>query len=167
MGGNRFRIVITASLFNLLFEYSLRGLNNLKVQPFLPFILFPIYFSLFTLVEDLIVRWRLRDIQLMLLSFIYGTIYLAFISGILFLPPLYLGINWGALFYINLVWWGALQSILTFYLANLIERRDWNHPRMSMMGWAICLGIQAEPSRYFKVVVLFLKARHKENSCWC
>lgn len=142
--GNRWIIILIATFFNLLFEYSLRGINNALSQPFLPLLLFFIYFTLFTMVEDLIVRFRLRDSQLMILSFFYGTIYCAWISGILFLPPVSIGgIRWIELLYVNLVWWGSLQAVLTFYLANLLSPREWNHSRLSKKGWAVCLMIQA------------------------
>ncbi len=146
----RWRIVAVATLFNILFEYSLRGVNNLRVQPYLPFILFPIYFTLFTMVEDLIVRFKLKDYHVLILSFFYGTIYITWISGIVFVPPLFLGIKWSALFFINIAWWGFLQAILTFYLANALGRRDWNHPRLSRLGWVVCIGVQLVAIRLFQ-----------------
>jgi hypothetical protein len=101
------------------------------------------------MVEDLIVRFRLKDHQLMYLSFFYGTIYLAFTSGIVFLPPVSAGgIRWVELLYVNLVWWGALQAVLTFYFANLIAPRSFDHSLLSKNGWILCLVIQ--------IVTLFL-----------
>ena len=136
---NRWKIIVIATAFNLLFEYSLRGINNLKTQPSLPFILFPIYFTLFIMLEDLIVRYKLKAYQLMIISFFYGTIYLAYTSGIVFIKPNWMGISLIPLLYVNIVWWGALQAVLTFYLANLLSPRDWNHSRMSMFGWTVCI----------------------------
>lgn len=138
---NRWKIILIATAFNVLFEYSLRGINNLKVQPVLPFVLIATYFTLFTMIEDLIVRYKLKAYQLMILSFFYGTIYLAYISGLAFIKPSFLGIAWLPLIYVNVVWWGALQAVLTFYFANRICVRDWNHPRLSQKGWIICVGV--------------------------
>jgi len=91
------------------------------------------------MVEDLIVKFRLKDFQLMILSFFYGTIYITWVSGVVFFPPLFLGVNWFYVFFVNIIWWGAIQAVLTFYLANLAFKRDWNHPQMSFFGWFICL----------------------------
>jgi len=136
---NRWKIIFIATLFNLLFEYSLRGFNNISAQPSLPFILFATYFTLYIMVEDLIVRFKLKDYHLMMLSFVYGTIYCAFTSGLAFINPTFLGVAWGPLILINLVWWGALQAVLCFYLANWFNPRDWNHARLSKFGWIGCI----------------------------
>ncbi|MEM2145167.1 MAG: hypothetical protein QW279_07395 [Candidatus Jordarchaeaceae archaeon] len=137
--GNRWKIVLVATGFNLLFEYSMRGINNLPKQPVLPLILFAAYFTYFTMLEDLIVRFKLRDYHLILASFFFGTIYVCLVSGAAFTPPLILGINWGYLLFINLVWWGALQAVMTFYIANRLAPRDWNHPVLSKKGWGLML----------------------------
>ncbi|MHA1376875.1 MAG: hypothetical protein ACTSRG_00710 [Candidatus Helarchaeota archaeon] len=137
--GNRWKIALAASAFNLLFEYSMRGINDLIRSPFLPLALFLIYLSLFTMLEDLILRYKLRDYQLILLSFFYGTIYIAFASSILFSPPLLFGINFFALLFVNFFWWGILQGILTFYLANRIVERDWEQPPLSKLGWFLAV----------------------------
>lgn len=138
---NRWKIILIATGFNLLFEYSLRGINNLKAQPFLPFILFPIYLTLFTMVEDLIVRFKLKAYQLMILAFFYGTIYGTFTSGIVFINPTIFGIAWIPFLSVNIVWWGTIQAVITFYFANLISPRDWYHPQMSRAGWITCIVI--------------------------
>ncbi len=135
------KLITFATIFNLLFEYSLRGINNLFVQPLLPLVLFITYFSLFTMVEDLIVRFKLKDYQLMILSFFYGTLYLAYISGLVFIKPYFFGIDIINLIFVNVVWWGALQAVLTFYLANLFFPRNWNHTKLSLKGWLLSLGL--------------------------
>ena len=139
---SRWKIIFVATLFNLLFEYSLRGFNNIAVQPVLPFILFAIYFTLFIMIEDLIVRFKLKDYHLLLLAFFYGTFYNAYTSGIIYIRPTFLGIAWLELISINIGWWGVVQGILTFYLANRIAgARDWNHSLLSRRGWIVCLAI--------------------------
>lgn len=139
MSTNARKIVLIATLFNLLFEYSMRGVNNLARQPFLPFVLILIYASLFTMQEDLIRRFKLRDVHLMVLPFIYGTLYQAFVSGAAFLGRTLLGVNWGSIAFVLVIWWGALQAVLTFYIANRIVPRDWAAPPLSRAGWALAL----------------------------
>lgn len=135
--------ILTATIFNLFFEYSIRGVNNLPAQPFLPIILFISYFTYFTMLEDLIARYRLKDYHLIMVSFIYGTVALCFASGLAFTPPLFLGINWIGLVFVNLVWWGALQAVATFYLANRMCPREWNSDLLSKNGWAVALLLNA------------------------
>jgi hypothetical protein len=141
MSSNARRIVLFATLFNLLFEYSMRGLNNLPRQPLLPFILVVIYGSLFTMQDDLIRRYKFGDVHLMVLPLIYGAIYQAFVSGAAFLGRTFLGVNWGSLFFTLFIWWGALQAVLTFYLANRLARRDWSAPLLSRSAWAAALAL--------------------------
>jgi len=136
---NHKKIILSATCFNLLFEYSMRGVNNIRINPLLPLILFFTYFILFTMVEDLLVRFRLGAYQLIILAFSYGAIYDAWVSGVVFSQPGWYGINWRNLILVGTVWWGAIQAVLTFYLANRLFPRDWNHRRLSGVGWALCL----------------------------
>ena len=136
---SRLRIVLIATAFNLLFEFSLRGLNNLAVQPFLPVILFVIYSSLYLIQEGLIRRFRLKDYHLVILAFVYGSIYLSLVSGAAFVRPTFLGINWSSVLFTIVVWWGVLQSVLTFYAANRLGRRNWNEPPLSAGGWGLAV----------------------------
>ncbi|MEM3641898.1 MAG: hypothetical protein QXH37_08270 [Candidatus Bathyarchaeia archaeon] len=134
--------VLVATAFNLLFEYSMRGVNNFLVQPVLPFILFTIYFTLYTMLDDMIARYRLRDIHLMVIAFFHGTAYQFLVSGTALLPPLILGVNWLNLLFVIMVWWGVLQSVVTFYIANRIAPRDWTH-KLSKKGWVVALSLNA------------------------
>jgi len=133
------KTVLVATMFNLLFEYSMRGINNILVQPFLPLVLFTTYFTLFTMLEDLVLRYRLKDYHLMVGAFSYGIVYQCLVSGAAFIPPLIFGINWGGVLFVILVWWGALQNVMTLYIANRIAPRDWNRGPLSKMGWAAML----------------------------
>ncbi|MGQ9538106.1 MAG: hypothetical protein ACUVTE_00760 [Candidatus Bathycorpusculaceae bacterium] len=135
---NRWKTVSAATAFNMLFEYSMRGVNNLSVQPLLPFVLFTVYFSLYTMVEDLIAKYRLKDYHLIMAAFFFGTAYQFLVSGSALLQPSFLGVDWTNLVFVVVVWWGNLQSIVTFYFANRIAPRDWNH-RLSKKGWAAAL----------------------------
>lgn len=140
---NRWKIILLATLFNLTWEYLARGLVGFFKPIFLPLILFGFYFSLFSMLEDLIVRFKLKNYQLTLAAFLYGLFPIAFGSRDLFANPQFLGINWLNLFYIGFLWWGILQSIITFYFANRLVQRDWQHPRMSKLGWFLAIGYNA------------------------
>lgn len=134
---NRWRIIIVAVMFNMLFEYSLRGLNNLRVLPILPFILVLFYFTYYTILEDLIVRYRFKDYNLLLLTFIFGLVYGMFISGDVFFNPQILGVNFTNMLYGNFIWGGLVQGVMTFYIANRLSPRDWNHKRLTKTGWIV------------------------------
>jgi hypothetical protein len=140
---SRVRIVLIATAFNLLFESSLRGLNNLAAQPFLPVFLFVVYSSLFLIEEELIRRFRLRDSHLVLLAFVYGSVYLCLVSGAAFVRPTALGVNWSAVLFVIVVWWGVLQSIVTSYAANRLAPRNWNEPPLSAggLGFAVAINL--------------------------
>ncbi len=130
--------VLAATGFNLLFEYSMRGINNLPKQPFLPLVLFVIYFSLFTMLNDLITRFRLKDYHLMVFAFSFGTVYQFLVSGAAILQPQVLGVNWTNMLFVIVVWWGMVQSIVTFYIATRVAPRDWSF-HLSKTGWIIAL----------------------------
>ena len=132
------KTILAATGFNLLFEYSMRGVNNLLVQPVLPLVLFTVYFTLYAMLNDLIARFRLRDFHLLVAAFFFGTLYQFLVSGSAILLSSVLGVNWTSLLFVVVVWWGLLQSVLTFYIANRVAPRDWNH-RLSRIGWAVML----------------------------
>lgn len=136
---NRLKIVLLATLFNLSFEYSLRGASILFTKPQLFISLVVTYFALYSMVEDLIVRLKLKDYQVLLLTSIYMMVYMAFITGVIFEKPYFLGINPVNLIFVGILWSGIIQGPLTFYFANRIQARDWNHPKMSTLGWSLCL----------------------------
>ncbi|MEM3696923.1 MAG: hypothetical protein QXQ94_05385 [Candidatus Bathyarchaeia archaeon] len=138
---NRWKIVFVAVSFNLLFEYSMRGINNLLVHSILPFFLFLVYFPYFVLVEDLITRYRFRDYHLLLVGFFFGTAFTLFVPATQFVEPQAFGINWLALFFVNFVWWGAVQGVLTFYLANRLFPRNWNHKLLSKVQQTAFLAV--------------------------
>jgi len=170
------KVVLVAVVFNLLFEYSMRGINNLLVRPILPFFLFLVYFPYFALVENLIVKYRLRDYHLLLVGFFFGTAFTLFVPATQFVEPQVFGINWFVLFFVNFVWWGAIQGILTFYLANRLYSRNWRHKLLSraqQMAFLVILIIvgltfrisiqlnipevpQISPSAYVIIVLLLI-----------
>jgi hypothetical protein len=139
---NRYKIAFWCTLFNMLFEYSMRGINNLVRQPVLFPLLFGIYFTYFLALEDLIVRFKLGEEHLLAIAFFFGTFYLTFATGIVFVNPNVMGVNVISLLFVNVVWWGLLQAILTFYFANRITLRNWNHAFMGRLGWALFIVYQ-------------------------
>ncbi len=134
---NRFRIIGVATGFNILFEYSMRGINNLIAHPIFPLFLLGVYFPYFTIVEDMIRRFRLRDFHLILIGFIYGNLTSILLPGSLFTPPTYLGINWVNLLFVNVIWWGVIQGVLTFYIATRFTPRKWKGNLLSKKRWMV------------------------------
>lgn len=134
---NRFKIVLIATGFNLFFEYSMRGSGGLFQKGF--FLLFFFYMSYYSLCEDLIVKYRITNKQLIVIAFCFGVVPEAFLTGALFAPPLLFGVNVVRFLFINMVRWSCLQGLVTFYFATRIVQRDWNHKRLSHLGWGIRL----------------------------
>lgn len=151
MFSNRLKIILLATIFNLSFEYSMRGFYGF-FGSILPFFLFGFYFTLYLMLEDLIVRFKIKNYQLVLAAFLYGIFPMAFATGALFNKPRFLGIDWLALFYIGIPWWGILQAIFTFYFANRIIRRNWDHPKMGRWGWFLCIGYNIAALSFMKIV---------------
>ncbi len=137
--GRQWPLILAATGFNLLFEYSWRGVNNIIEAPLLFVALFILYVTLFTILEDLIVELRLRDYHLVIAAFFYGTIYEFFANGALFYKPGFLDINWMTLFFINLVMWSSIQGVFTFYLANRVAHRVPRSRLLSNRGWSLVL----------------------------
>ncbi|HVP95475.1 MAG TPA: hypothetical protein VMS89_09950 [Methanoregulaceae archaeon] len=138
-GTHQWLLILVATLFNLLFEYSCRGSDTLSTNPLLFPTLFALYFSLFTLVEDLIVRFRLRDYHFLIMAFFYGTIYEFFARGSALSGTGFLGIDWVTLVFANIVMWASVQGILTFYLATRVFPRGPHTPLLGERGWIIAL----------------------------
>lgn len=128
---NHWKIVFAAVGFNLLFEYSMRGINNLAARPILPLFLFLVYFPYFAMLEDYITKYRLKDYNIIIACFFFGTAFTLFVPATQFVEPQALGINWIAFFFVNFFWWGMIQGILTFYIATRFFPRNWNHKLLS------------------------------------
>ncbi|MDD1655835.1 MAG: hypothetical protein LUO87_00460 [Methanomicrobiales archaeon] len=141
--GSRWGIVLIATAFNLLFEYAVRGIPDLLAHPLLFPVLSAAYFTYFSMVQDLVVRFRLRDMHLMGVAFFAGTVYVFLASGLALTPPLVLGINPLAILFTNLVWWGALQTLLARYVAIRLMRHGESQVLLSPAGWGVALAVQA------------------------
>lgn len=127
----KWQIVIFVSLFNVFAEYALRGFNNFTKIPILSIALFLNYFPYFTLAEDMITRYKLRGIQLALFGLYFGLIWQLVGPSVVYFPPQILGLNWAAVFFVNFVWWVPLQTVLGFYIAQRIIKRDWQTKLLS------------------------------------
>lgn len=139
---SRWKIVLVATLFNLLWEYSMRSINDFLVHPKLPLFLFLTYFPYLAMVEDLIGRHRLKDYHVMVVALFFGLAWQLIGPSVVFLPPLTIGINWSGLLFVNLIWWCPIQTVMAFYIANRITpREDWGHPLLSKAGWGLALFI--------------------------
>ena len=143
----RFSLILYCALFNLLFEYSARGIREFTERPLLVLALFGIYFSYFAMLEDFIVRFRLKNKELFLVAFLYGLFPIAFLTRNLFNQSIYggimlAGVNLGTLVIIGILAWGVVQGVITLYLANRLSARDWGHARMGKVGWGLALTYQ-------------------------
>ncbi|MEM3617246.1 MAG: hypothetical protein QXJ31_04965 [Candidatus Bathyarchaeia archaeon] len=136
---NHWKIVFAAVGFNLLFEYSMRGINNLAVRPMLPIFLFLVYFPYFALLEDLIAKHHLKDYNVLTAGFFFGTAFTIFVPATQFVEPQAFGLNWAALLFVNFFWWGMIQGVLTFYIATRLFPRNWNHKQLSTLQRAVSL----------------------------
>jgi hypothetical protein len=144
---NHFKLIFYCALFNLLFEYSARGVKQFIHRPLLVLALFGIYVTYFAMLEDLIVRFKLTNYQVFLAAFLYGLFPTAFLSGNLFNRTIYggiiiAGVNVGTVLVIGVLAWGVVQGMVTLYLANRLSPRDWDRPRMGGIGWALAAGYQ-------------------------
>lgn len=142
---SRFSIILYCVLFNLLFEYSARGLGYSISRPIFYLFMAGIYTSYYAILEDLIVRFKLTNLQIAIFALFWSFYPTTFITNNLLNPQTYrgitfLGINLGALLFILFFAWPFLQGIFTFYLANRLSPRDWDHPRMGKLGYALAIG---------------------------
>jgi len=157
---NRFGLVLYCTLFNLLFEYSARGIGEFTTRPLLVLALLGIYFTYFMMLEDLIVRFRLTNYQIFLAAFLYGLFPTAFLTGNLFNRDIYggvvvAGVNVGTVVIVGVLAWGVVQGMVTLYLANRLLPRDWNHPRMGKAGWALAI--------VYQVAVMFIARSNSQK----
>ncbi|MBI4846526.1 MAG: hypothetical protein HY810_08705 [Candidatus Omnitrophica bacterium] len=133
----------------------MRGLKGMTLHGIFFFFNFFLYFFYCSIVEDLIRRFKITNLQLILVAFCFG-------------------INIGSMLFINVVWWGSLQSVLTFYFANRFCKRDWSEKPMGPLGWILSVGyivwlavfmlfkskipLKGTAHGYFMSVIIFLVA---------
>lgn len=134
------KVILSCTVFNLLLEFWVHGIGDF-LNPVLTISLFLMYLSLFSIIEDLIVRYKLKDQHVLLISFIYGMFQETFNTGSVFNEPNFFGVNLLYVFMINILWWGILQSLLALYFANQIVKADSEFQKeMGPIGWILAIG---------------------------
>ena len=99
---NRWKIILIASFFNLSFEYAFRGYSEFISKPLLVLFLLGTYFAFYTILEDLILRYKLNNFQLIVAMWPLGLIPMGLGTGVIFYQPQFLGINWINLLFIEI-----------------------------------------------------------------
>jgi hypothetical protein len=135
MFGNKVKIVLLAVTFNILFEYSMRGFAGLFLHKWLIVLLPLLYFAYFMVVDSLIRKYRITNAQFLVVAFCFGVLVTAFFSGNIFVKPTLFGVNILWFLFVNIVWWGFIQGLMTFYLATSLAKRDWSEKPMGKRGF--------------------------------
>jgi hypothetical protein len=121
----------------------MRGITDLARHPLLLPVLAAAYLSYFTMVEDLIGRFKIRESHLMAVAFFAGTVSAFLVSGLAVTPPLLLGVNGVAVLFVTLIWWGPLQTLLALYLGGRILPRTGDRTPLTLPAWGFALAVQA------------------------
>lgn len=128
-----------AVLFNLVCELWVHGAVGF-LNPILTGSLMVLYSTYFLMLEDLVVRYQLRETHVLLAGVIFGLWHETFTTGSVFAPGSPLGVNPVVVVLASVFWWGIMQSVVGLYFANrLLGPRDWGHGRMGKLGWGLCL----------------------------
>jgi len=139
----KYKITLGCVLFNLILEYWVHGIPGL-INPLLVISLLLLYSTYFLMVEDLILRYKLRDYQVLLIGFVFGGYTEIFTTGSIFGSGYFFGIDIFFFFIATVFWWGIPQGILTFYFANrYIEERDWDEEPMGKLLWILAIAYHA------------------------
>ncbi|MFX0071826.1 MAG: hypothetical protein ACFFAO_12115 [Candidatus Hermodarchaeota archaeon] len=130
--------ILICVIFNLILEYWVHSIIGF-LNPILTISLFLLYLSYFSILEDLIIRFKLRDHHVLLVGFIFGLFHETFTTGSVFNEPFFLGINLFYLILANIFWWGILQSVFALYFANSIIERSEVDKKMGPIGWILAI----------------------------
>jgi len=130
--------ILICVVYNLILEFWVHSIIGF-LNPILAISLLLLYLSYFSMLEDLIVRFKLRDHHVLLIGFIFGLFHEIFTTGSVFNEPNFLGINLIILFLANVFWWGILQSIFGLYFANTLVERSEVDKKMGPIGWILAL----------------------------
>ena len=142
---SRWKTILMCTGLNFLFEYAVRGISNFFAVPWLNIGIIGTYFAYFTILEELIVRYKLKDYQLLLWGFFLGIFAMAFTGGQMFnIRPGFevfyvFGINYLDFIFVNFIWWSLFQTVITFYFAYRVSVRDWEKPKLGKLGWALAI----------------------------
>jgi hypothetical protein len=130
--------ILICVIYNLILEFWVHSIIGF-LNPVLTISLLLLYLSYFSMLEDLVVRYKLRDHHVLLIGFIFGLFHEIFTTGSVFNEPNFLGINIIILFLANVFWWGILQSIFGLYFANTLVERSEVDRKMGPIGWILAL----------------------------
>ena len=130
--------ILICVIYNLILEFWVHSIIGF-LNPVLTISLLLLYLSYFSMLEDLVVRYKLRDHHVLLIGFIFGLFHEIFTTGSVFSEPNFLGINIIILFLANIFWWGILQSVFGLYFANTIVERNEVDRKMGPIGWILAL----------------------------
>ncbi len=130
--------ILICVIYNLILEFWVHSILGF-LNPVLTISLLLLYLSYFSMLEDLIVRYKLRDHHVLLIGFIFGLFHEIFTTGSVFNEPNFLGINIVILILANVFWWGILQSIFALYFANTLVERSEVDKEMGPIGWILAL----------------------------
>jgi len=132
---SRWKIVLIASFFAWLMEYSLRGINNFLKTPQMAVLVFVNYFVYLALIEDFIGRFKLKDYQVWIVAQFFGLLWQLVSVSAVYYPPFVFGIGLGDLLINNLVWWTTIQTVFATYIAHrLIQNVDRLKPLLGKFG---------------------------------
>lgn len=130
--------ILILVFFSLFLEFVVRGSFALTREFEDWFFLFLIYFAYYKILEDLIVRYKLKDFQLLYLVIFLSIVIETWITGSAFKEAIFLNFSPMALL-IPTVLWVSLQSFLALYLANRIRTK--RAGTMEKFGWILSVGI--------------------------
>jgi hypothetical protein len=130
-------IILGGVVFNLLTEFWVHGLTGF-LNPVLPISLLVLYTTYFLMLEDLVVRYGFRSIQVLVVGIIFGLWHETFTTGSSFGG--FLGVDPIILVIANVFWWGVMQSVMGLYFANrFLGPRNPEHRRLGPIIWGLCL----------------------------
>ena len=131
--------VLGCVLYNLLTEFWVHGITGF-LNPILTISLLLLYTTYFLMLEDLIIRYKLRDIHVFLIGIIFGLWHETFTTGNNLKADGILGLDPFVLVVANVFWWGIIQTVMAQYFANRsFGPRDVNYVKMGRIGWSLCL----------------------------
>ena len=155
---SRYKIIFGCVIFNLFLEYWAHGMSYFLGTWYAAPTLSLLYLTYFSMLEDLIIRYRLRDYQVLNVGFVFGMFHETFNTGSVFGNRAFFGVDLGLVLLVNIGWWGFLQSVLAMYFANRLSTRDWAHSQMGKGGWILSVAFNG-----LVVVGAFLDGGHAKG----
>ena len=130
--------ILLLVLFSLFLEFTVRGTYALTRDAQYWVFLTIFYFVYYKILEDLIVRYKLKDYQLLYLVVFLSIIIETLITGSALKEQVFLNFSPIALL-IPTVLWLSLQGYVALYFVNRIKPRKMEFSKMGKLGWAIII----------------------------